>query len=121
MSIPNHRFVETNGIRMHVAEQGSGPPVVMCHGWPESWYLYRRTIRRVGGEVVQHPSHRLGVEHEAVMAHGTERVGFHLERVVSAVRAVGRHADTRDLGRDGAGLLVGEGASRVSEIGRAHV
>jgi len=36
-----HRIVETNGIRMHVAEQGTGPLIVLCHGFPESWYSWR--------------------------------------------------------------------------------
>jgi len=40
-----HRFVETNGIRMHVAEAGEGPLVLMCHGWPESWYSWRHQLR----------------------------------------------------------------------------
>jgi epoxide hydrolase A/B len=39
-----HRFIETNGIRMHVAEKGSGPLVVLCHGFPESWYSWRHQI-----------------------------------------------------------------------------
>src|SRR5580698_7649757 len=39
-----HRFVETNGIRMHIAEKGSGPLVVLCHGFPESWYSWRHQI-----------------------------------------------------------------------------
>jgi pimeloyl-ACP methyl ester carboxylesterase len=39
-----HRFVETNGIRMHVAEAGQGPLVVLCHGFPESWYSWRHQI-----------------------------------------------------------------------------
>ncbi|HEY2107067.1 MAG TPA: alpha/beta hydrolase [Candidatus Binataceae bacterium] len=39
-----HKFVTTNGIRMHYAEQGDGPLVVLCHGWPESWYSYRHQI-----------------------------------------------------------------------------
>ena len=39
-----HRFVETNGIRMHVAEAGAGPLVVLCHGFPESWYSWRHQI-----------------------------------------------------------------------------
>jgi len=39
-----HKFVETNGIRMHYVEQGTGPLVVLCHGWPESWYSYRHQI-----------------------------------------------------------------------------
>ena len=39
-----HRFVETNGIRMHIAEQGTGPLVLLCHGFPESWYSWRHQI-----------------------------------------------------------------------------
>lgn len=39
-----HRFVETNGIRLHVAEAGAGPAVVLCHGWPETWYSWRHQI-----------------------------------------------------------------------------
>ena len=39
-----HRFVETNGIRMHLAEAGSGPLVVLCHGFPESWYSWRHQL-----------------------------------------------------------------------------
>jgi pimeloyl-ACP methyl ester carboxylesterase len=37
----DHRFIETNGIRMHIAEAGSGPLVLLCHGFPESWYSWR--------------------------------------------------------------------------------
>jgi epoxide hydrolase A/B len=44
MSTLQHRFVDTNGIRMHYVEQGKGPLVVLCHGWPESWYSWRHQI-----------------------------------------------------------------------------
>jgi epoxide hydrolase A/B len=36
-----HRTICTNGIRMHIAEAGRGPLVIMCHGFPESWYSWR--------------------------------------------------------------------------------
>ena len=39
-----HRIVETNGICMHVAEAGAGPLVVLCHGFPESWYSWRHQL-----------------------------------------------------------------------------
>lgn len=42
-----HRFVEANDIKMHYVEEGSGPVVVMCHGWPESWYSWRHQIPAV--------------------------------------------------------------------------
>lgn len=39
-----HRIVETNGIRMHIAEQGEGPLVILCHGFPELWYSWRHQL-----------------------------------------------------------------------------
>src|SRR3954471_14667526 len=44
-----HRTVETNGIRMHVAEAGTGPLVVLCHGFPESWYSWRHQLAALPG------------------------------------------------------------------------
>ena len=43
-----HRFVDANGIRVHVAEAGpdrpDGPPILLLHGWPQHWYMWRRVI-----------------------------------------------------------------------------
>jgi pimeloyl-ACP methyl ester carboxylesterase len=39
-----HRMVEANGIRLHVAEQGEGPLVILCHGFPECWYSWRHQL-----------------------------------------------------------------------------
>ncbi len=41
MSAISHRTIATNGIRLHVAECGTGPSVVLVHGFPESWYSWR--------------------------------------------------------------------------------
>ena len=45
MSELKHRVVEANGIRIHIAEQGSGPLVLLCHGFPESWYSWRHQLK----------------------------------------------------------------------------
>ncbi len=39
-----HRFITSNGIRMHLAEAGQGPVVVLCHGVPESWHSWRHQL-----------------------------------------------------------------------------
>jgi len=39
-----HRLIETNGIRLHIAEQGEGPLVILCHGFPECWYSWRHQL-----------------------------------------------------------------------------
>jgi pimeloyl-ACP methyl ester carboxylesterase len=44
MADVTHRFIDTNGIRMHIAEQGQGPLVVLCHGFPECWYAWRHQL-----------------------------------------------------------------------------
>jgi pimeloyl-ACP methyl ester carboxylesterase len=39
-----HRFVVANGIRIHVAEAGAGPPLMLIHGGPQHWYAWRHVI-----------------------------------------------------------------------------
>lgn len=34
-------YVQTNGLRMHYARKGRGEPLVLLHGWPEFWMVYR--------------------------------------------------------------------------------
>lgn len=41
---PALRFIESNGIRMRIAEMGKGPLVILVHGWPESWYSWRHQM-----------------------------------------------------------------------------
>lgn len=47
MSFPEPRFVRANGLDMAVYEQGSGPAVVMCHGFPELAYSWRHQLPAV--------------------------------------------------------------------------
>jgi pimeloyl-ACP methyl ester carboxylesterase len=33
-----HEYTDVNGVRMHYVTGGSGTPVVLIHGWPQTWY-----------------------------------------------------------------------------------
>jgi len=44
-----HKFLTTNGIKMHVAMAGEGPIVLLCHGFPESWYSWRHQLKALAG------------------------------------------------------------------------
>jgi len=48
-----HRFVDANGIRVHVAEAGppDAPAALLLHGWPQHWYMWRRVMSALGGEL----------------------------------------------------------------------
>jgi pimeloyl-ACP methyl ester carboxylesterase len=35
------RYVDTGELRMHAVTGGEGPPLLLVHGWPQSWYQWR--------------------------------------------------------------------------------
>ncbi|MFI6687033.1 alpha/beta fold hydrolase [Streptomyces sp. NPDC050485] len=45
-----HRQVTVRGVRLHVAEFGSGEPVVLLHGFPQHWYAWRRVVPLLAAE-----------------------------------------------------------------------
>lgn len=63
MQAINHCFIETNGIKMHIAEQGRGELVILCHGFPECWYAWR---------------HQIGALSAKRNPEGTAEAGFHV-------------------------------------------
>jgi pimeloyl-ACP methyl ester carboxylesterase len=39
--------INTNGVTLHVTEQGDGPAVLFCHGFPDTSYTWRRQMKAV--------------------------------------------------------------------------
>jgi pimeloyl-ACP methyl ester carboxylesterase len=39
-----HRTVVARGLRFHVAEAGAGEPLVLVHGWPQHWWMWRHVV-----------------------------------------------------------------------------
>ena len=35
------RYVDTGELRLHGVIGGHGPPLLLVHGWPETWYVWR--------------------------------------------------------------------------------
>lgn len=44
MSAYHQSFIEVNGIQLHIAEQGAGPLVLLCHGFPETSHAWRHQL-----------------------------------------------------------------------------
>ena len=40
-----HSLIEVNDTKLHIAEQGEGPLVIMCHGAPGIWYTWRHQLK----------------------------------------------------------------------------
>jgi pimeloyl-ACP methyl ester carboxylesterase len=35
------RYIDTGQLRMHAVIGGQGPPLLLVHGWPQTWYAWR--------------------------------------------------------------------------------
>jgi pimeloyl-ACP methyl ester carboxylesterase len=49
MRVMTERLIATNGIELHVVEEGAGPLVVLCHGFPELAFSWRKQIPVLAG------------------------------------------------------------------------
>ncbi|MDQ6652901.1 MAG: alpha/beta hydrolase [Acidobacteriota bacterium] len=48
-AVITHNYAQVNGIRLHYAESGSGPDlVILLHGFPEFWYSWRHQLTALG-------------------------------------------------------------------------
>ena len=40
----SHHEAQLDGIRIHYVREGSGPPLVLMHGWPGFWWEWYKCI-----------------------------------------------------------------------------
>jgi pimeloyl-ACP methyl ester carboxylesterase len=38
------RFIDAGEVRLHAVVGGDGPPLLLVHGWPETWYAWRHVM-----------------------------------------------------------------------------
>ncbi|MEC3916428.1 alpha/beta fold hydrolase [Nocardia sp. CDC160] len=86
MDVIHHRTIDVNGLDMHVAEAGTGPLVVLLHGFPELWYSWRHQLpalaaagyHAVAPDVRGHGRTRARTEHPdyGMSAHVADTVGL---------------------------------------------
>ena len=86
-----HRYAYTNGIRMHYVEYGEGPLVLLCHGWPESWYSWRHQIEAIAaaGYRVVAPDQRGYADTEAPLETASYDIANLTGDLVGLVNALG--------------------------------
>ena len=44
MTNRNIERIQTNGVTLETVVEGEGPLVILLHGWPQCWYLWRHQI-----------------------------------------------------------------------------
>jgi pimeloyl-ACP methyl ester carboxylesterase len=44
-----HAYANLGDVRLHYVTAGRGPAVVLLHGWPQTWYMWRDVIPGLAG------------------------------------------------------------------------
>lgn len=114
-----HRFVEANGIRMHVAEQGRGPLVLLLHGFPECWYSWRAQLPALASAGF----HAVAPDLRGYHLTDKPRDGYNIETLVDDVIALREQLDPGRpmhlVGHDWGGVIAWQVAWRHPEALRS--
>jgi pimeloyl-ACP methyl ester carboxylesterase len=116
-----HERIKANGVQLHVAVAGQGPPVILLHGFPENWRSWRRQFAALvhAGFSVWAPDMR-GYN---LSERPSDREAYHLRHLVAdvacLVRATGyprAHIGGHDWGGIIAWTFAGHHASLVDRL-----
>ncbi len=107
-------YVVTNGVRLYYVEQGTGPLVLLCHGFPELWYAWRDQLAPLadaGFHVVAVDLPGYGRSDKPEVHYDMEWVNACLAGVITGLG----HERAVMVGHDWGGLLVWPFARRYPE------
>lgn len=45
----HHHYADVGDVRLHYVMAGGGPAVVLLHGWPQTWYMWRDVMPKLAG------------------------------------------------------------------------
>jgi pimeloyl-ACP methyl ester carboxylesterase len=100
----SHRDISANGVRLHAAEAGSGPLVLLLHGFPQFWWTWRSQLTALaaaGFHVVAPDLRGYGASDKPPRGYDLPTLSAD---VAALVRALGEQ-DAVVVGHDWGGLL----------------
>jgi pimeloyl-ACP methyl ester carboxylesterase len=89
-------FIHANGLRQHAVIGGEGPPLLLVHGWPETWYAWRLLMPALARDFTV-----IAVDQRGIGLTGKPRDGY----------------DSATLADDLAGLMDALGHGRFALLG----
>ena len=100
-----HGYADSNGVKIHYASVGTGPLVVMIHGFPDFWYTWRRQMEALSDNyqcvAIDQRGYNLSDKPKGVENY---RVGLLVADVAAVIKALGRDKAII-VGHDWGGLV----------------
>ena len=79
-----HFSAQLSEVRLHYVKAGSGDPLVLLHGWPETWYQWREVIPALAERytVIAPDMRGLGDSSKPVTGYDKRRVAADIHELV---------------------------------------
>jgi pimeloyl-ACP methyl ester carboxylesterase len=81
------RYVDAREVRLHAVIGGAGPPLLLVHGWPESWYAWRMLMPALAQDfqVVAVDQRGMGLSDKPVAGYDTGTLAGDLVALMDAL------------------------------------
>jgi pimeloyl-ACP methyl ester carboxylesterase len=94
------KFITANGVRLHYVIAGTGDPVLLVHGWPETWYAWRKVIPALATRftVIAPDMRGYGDSERPASGYDKVTVATDLNQLVRALKLDRVHLVAQDMG-----------------------
>jgi len=101
------RFVQVNGIRLHYVSAGSGPAVILLHGWPQTWFAWRATMERLSSHftVIAPDLRGVGLSERTPTGYDKRTIATDIRALIAHVARGPAHVVGHDMGGKAAYML----------------
>lgn len=102
------RFVaQVNGIEMHYVRVGSGPAVILLHGWPQTWFAWRDVMERLTSRftLIAPDLRGLGLSERTPGGYDKRTIATDVRALIDAAAGGRAHVVGHDMGGKAAFML----------------
>jgi pimeloyl-ACP methyl ester carboxylesterase len=81
------RYIDTGELRLHAVTGGDGPPLLLVHGWPQTWYAWRMLMPTLGRDfsVVAVDQRGIGLSDKPTVGYDTATLADDLVALMDAL------------------------------------
>jgi pimeloyl-ACP methyl ester carboxylesterase len=100
-------FAEVNGIRLHYVIAGSGPALILLHGWPQTWFAWKETIDRLSNRftIIAPDLRGTGLSERTPSGYDKRTLATDIRDLISHAAGGHAHVVAHDMGGKAAYML----------------
>lgn len=111
-------FAQLNGVRLHYVSVGSGPTVILLHGWPQTWFAWRGAMERLSSRFrcVALDLRGLGLSERTPAGYDKQTIAADVAALIDHVAGGRAHVVGHDMGGKAAFVLAHLHPGKVEKL-----